>query len=133
MLSAPGTHTGRRFVCGFFLTHVLHMRLLGDAEDLGEAVVEIPEQLRGFDGHPSQKGVQSLRVEHRLQGQRLADVTVASDRGGRSTVQQQQRPTANRNNNNGSDNVRPLLSRVRRSAASASTAETSTTVALRTG
>ena len=53
------------------------MWLLRDAKDLLEAVVKMPEQLRRFDGHPSQEGVQSLRVEQRFQGQRLADVTVA--------------------------------------------------------
>ena len=62
------------------------MWLLRDAKDLSEAVVEMPEQLRRFDGHPSQKGVQSLRVEPRLRRQRLTDVTVPRYEAGQPTV-----------------------------------------------
>lgn len=83
---------------GFLLTHVLHMGLLRDAEDFCQAVVEMPEQVRGFDGHPSQEGVQSLRVEQRLQGQRLADVTAAAGTPG------QARGRTVNGNGNGNDN-----------------------------
>ena len=62
------------------VTHVTKLRLLRDAEDLGQAVVELAEQLRGLDGHAAQQVVQGLRVEERLQRQRLADETVRTKR-----------------------------------------------------
>lgn len=63
--------------------HVTQLRFLRDAEDLGQAVVELPEELRGLDGHAAQKVVEGLRVEERLQGQRLPDETVRFFRGGK--------------------------------------------------
>lgn len=55
------------------------MGLLRDAEDLGQAVVELSEELGGLDGHPAKEVVEGLRVEQRLERQRLPDEPVRVD------------------------------------------------------
>lgn len=64
----------------------MKLGLVRDAEDLVQAVIELPEKLGGLDGEPPQEGIEGLRVKDRLQGQCLPDETViASVKGWRQT------------------------------------------------
>lgn len=50
-------------------TDILELRLLRDGDDLGKAVVEVTEELGGFDGHAPQEFIEGLGMEQRLQRQ----------------------------------------------------------------